>query len=70
MKEFLIFGAFGALQVAFHAAHRKMEDRHSFLYKIRHSHFLVWGFHPAVTHAVQDYAIHFVIYSGKVFGAH
>jgi hypothetical protein len=69
MQEVIIFGAFGVLQVAFHFMH-KAHAEGSVWYKVKHSHYLVLAAHPVVSHTIQDYAIHIVIYSGKIIGGH
>lgn len=67
MNEILILVAFGALQLTFHKV-EKLAHGQGLLYRVTHSHKLVWLLHPAVAHTVQDYAIHVVIYSGKLIG--
>lgn len=68
MKELLIFVAFGGIQTLMHQSHRL--SAHPLLYKITHKPWLVWILHPTVAHTVQDYAIHVVIYSGKIISGH
>lgn len=68
MKELLIFGAFGGIQLLIHESHRI--GQHKTLYKITHKPWLIWLVHPAVAHTIQDYAIHVVIYSGKIISGH
>jgi hypothetical protein len=67
-KELLIFLAFAGLQTLFHSGH-KLSDV-TVVKKISEHHWVIWIFHPVTLHAIQDYAIHFVIYSGKLIGAH
>lgn len=67
-KELLIFLSFGLLQIVFYQAHKI--SKYKYLGKLVHSHFAVWVFHPTVLHAVQDYGIHFVIYSGRIISGH
>lgn len=67
MNELLIFGAFGVLQVTFHKLEKASQGK-GFIHKVSHSHTLVWLLHPTVAHTIQDYAIHIVIYSGKIIG--
>lgn len=38
--------------------------------KVARNHYLVWLGHPELLHAVHDYVVHFVIYSGYVLRAH
>lgn len=66
--EIWIFVAFGILQLIFHNAHRITGV--AFMKKLSDNHWVVWMFHPVVAHTVQDYAIHFIIYSGRVFTGH
>jgi hypothetical protein len=66
--EVLIFLAFLACQVLFATMHKAHNIK--WLMKITDNHYLVWLAHPAVVHSVHDYAIHFVIYSGRVIAAH
>jgi hypothetical protein len=51
-------------------SHIDTEVHIKWLMKITDNHYLVWLAHPAVVHSVHDYAIHFVIYSGRVIAAH
>lgn len=70
--EIIIFVAFVGLQTVFHTApevakkveHRKIAE------KARKHQYIVWIFHPTIVHAVQDYLVHFVIYSGHIIAAH
>lgn len=68
MTELLIFGAFGMIQLAFHEGHRAIS--HPLMYKLTHKPWIIWVFHPSMVHTIQDYGIHFVIYSGKVISGH
>lgn len=38
--------------------------------RIAKNHWLVWIGHPVVLHAVHEYAVHFIVYSGYVLRAH
>jgi hypothetical protein len=66
--EFIIFVAFGVLQLVFHNAHRITGL--GFMKKVSEHHWVVWLFHPVIAHTFQDYFIHFVIYSGRVITGH
>lgn len=66
--EILIFAAFGAMQILFHNAHRITGLK--FMKRIANHHWVVWLFHPIVAHTIEDYFIHFVIYSGRVISGH
>jgi hypothetical protein len=66
--EFIIFAAFGVLQIVFHNAHKI--TGFGFMKKVSEHHWVVWLFHPVVAHTFQDYFIHFVIYSGRVITGH
>jgi hypothetical protein len=33
-------------------------------------HWAVWVLHPAVLHGAHEYLVHFIVYSGYVFGGH
>jgi hypothetical protein len=68
MKEVLIFLGFGGVQLLFHESHRL--SSHPLVYKITHKPWLLWVFSPAAVHTVQDYAVHVVIYSGKIITGH
>ena len=67
-SELLTFGAFLGLQWTFH----QLQQLHQspLVEKIVHGHWLVWLFHPAVSHGLQDYVVHFVVYSGQIIGMH
>lgn len=67
-NELLIFMGFLGVQGVFHESHRL--NSHPLLYKITHKPWLVWVFHPVTLHTIQDYGIHFVIYSGRVIAGH
>lgn len=67
-NEAIVFCSFFALQAFFayfhHATNSKVWQ------KVVHLPVVVVLAHPTVAHTLQDYAIHFVIYSGKVIAAH
>lgn len=68
MMDVTVFVAFVALQCGFQSAHKLSNSK--FSRWIAGKHWLVWLVHPAVLHGVQDYAIHVVVYSGRVIAAH
>lgn len=68
MNELIVFVAFGTLQLVFHNAHRV--TGWAWIQKVSENHWIVWVFHPAIWHTVQDYGIHFVVYSGYVIRSH
>lgn len=67
--EFLIFLGFGALQVGFVMTEKLKKHCRIFKHTEKY-HWMVWLGHPVVIHTVQDYAIHFVIYSGRIISGH
>lgn len=70
-KELIVLGAFFVLQLSFHNLHRLHDVFCSaFWQRVSHSPLWLVVFHPTVAHTIQDYSIHFVVYSGKVLGAH
>jgi hypothetical protein len=70
--EPVIFIAFIGLQACFANGPHWFKHVQGCLWvqKLSERHYLVWLFHPAVLHGVRDYVVHFVIYSGKIIGAH
>jgi len=69
MNELLVLLGFGVLQISFHSV-EKLKDKCSFFKNAEKYHWIVWLGHPVVVHTIRDYAIHIVIYSGKIIGAH
>lgn len=71
-NELIVFVAFFSLQAVFHGLQHftHVLDQSKLWERIVHSQVLVLVFHPTVLHTIQDYSIHFVIYSGKIIAAH
>lgn len=67
--EVLVFISFCGLQGLYHWL-ESTYGKHAWLQQLAHCHIVVLALHPAVIHGVQDYLIHFVVYSGKVIAAH
>lgn len=63
-SELLTFVAFVCLQASFHAA-AELSHNH-ILSKIVKCQAVAVVAHPTVLHAIQDYAIHVVVYSGMI----
>lgn len=71
--ELAIFVAFLWLQFAAKALPEWFKHHDKLvviMQRLGKNHYLVWLAHPAVIHAVHDYAVHFVVYSGYVIGSH
>lgn len=62
-RELLIVAFFAVLALAHNRAHHKATTQVA-----AHSGFIAAVSHPAFLDTVRDYAIHFVVYSGYVFG--
>lgn len=43
---------------------------HAAMQRLSRNHYVVWLFHPAVLHGMQEYVVHYVIYSGQIFASH
>lgn len=70
--ETLVFASFLLIQIAARAMPTMCSgiSHLVFVQRIAKNHWFVWIAHPVVIHAVHDYAIHFVIYSGYIIHAH
>lgn len=70
--ETVVFGAFIVLQIAFRELPNvaKWAGKFVIVQKLANNHWLVWIFHPAVLHGLQDYAVHLVVYSGYILRGH
>lgn len=68
MTDGIVFLGFIGLQCCFFASDKF--GNHFIIAWLRKRHYLVWLIHPVVLHATQDYAIHIVIYSGRIIAAH
>lgn len=69
ITEATVFFGFCILQITF-VCMEKLGKRFPSFKIVAKFHYLVWLGHPVVVHTVKDYAIHFVIYSGKIISAH
>lgn len=72
MTETVILIAFVGLQTGFHLAPRLFNHLAHIVWvqRLGKHGWIVWLIHPSVLHGLQDYMIHFVIYSGRVIGGH
>ena len=68
MNELIVLCSFFGLQACFAWFHHVTGS--TLWQKVFHLPVVVVLAHPTVAHTLQDYAIHFVIYSGKVIAAH
>lgn len=77
--EVLVFLTFVALQLAIKRLERMVDDDHIAAWGARllsRHHWLVWLAHPSVCsnpafwHGVQEYVVHFFVYSGYVLPTH
>jgi len=68
MHEIWVVIAFGTIQfVAYIAEHKPHLFHNKFHFeRIVRWHVVVWLAHPVILHTMQDYVIHFVVYSGRV----
>lgn len=68
MTDGIVFLGFIGLQCCFFASEHFANN--CTIAWLRKRHYLVWLIHPVVLHSIKDYAIHIVIYSGKIIAAH
>lgn len=66
MYEVIVLMAFGGLQVVFFVVGR-FHEGHKWE-KVARLHLIAVLGHPVVAKTLEDYAVHIVIYSGKVLG--
>lgn len=63
-RELLIFAIFGGLATTFNHIEAVLHERQHVANNLFHRML----YHENTLHAIRDYAIHFMIYSGYVFG--
>ncbi len=66
--EAAVFLCFMGVQLGVHAMPHVWErvEKIVWVQRLSRHHYLVWFVHPAVLHTLQDYVVHFVVYSGHV----
>lgn len=70
--EMTVFACFLLIQIAARALPATFEHiaHIAIVQRISKNHWCVWLVHPVMVHAVHEYAIHLIVYSGYIIRSH